>query len=192
MRKQKQKTCDGKVMPINVSGERFRAVYHLSGTRAEAESFARDICFEQTVEFPEELLPRQEIRELVVGRVASLDELNDGRFEAIIEFPIETAGRELPQLLNVLFGNISLKPGYRLERFDLPASLAGYYKGPRFGRAGLRDQLQVHDRPLLSTAIKPMGLSAAELAEFACKFALGGIDLIKDDHGLADQSFAGQ
>ena len=34
-----------------------------------------------------------------------------------------------------------------------------------------------------------MGMSPAELAEFAYQFALGGIDLIKDDHGLADQSF---
>ena len=34
-----------------------------------------------------------------------------------------------------------------------------------------------------------MGLSAAELAELASALALGGIDLIKDDHGLADQPF---
>jgi len=35
-----------------------------------------------------------------------------------------------------------------------------------------------------------MGLSPQELAHLAYQFALGGIDVIKDDHGLADQPFA--
>ena len=35
-----------------------------------------------------------------------------------------------------------------------------------------------------------MGLPAHALADLAYQFALGGIDIIKDDHGLADQSFA--
>jgi S-methyl-5-thioribulose 1-phosphate isomerase len=35
-----------------------------------------------------------------------------------------------------------------------------------------------------------MGLPPAQLAALAYQFALGGIDIIKDDHGLADQPFA--
>ncbi len=174
---------------LNLSGLRFLAVYHLTGTRDEALARAEDICLEQTVEYPEDLIPRQDIREQILGRVASFEALDDNRFEARIEFPIETSGEELPQLLNVLFGNISIKPGYRLVRFELPDELLSHFRGPRFGRTGLRDLLGVHDRPLLSTAIKPMGLSAVELADYARQFALGGIDLIKDDHGLANQSF---
>ena len=50
--------------------------------------------------------------------------------------------------------------------------------------------LGVKKGALLMTALKPMGSSAEELAEFAYKFALGGIDIIKDDHGLADQPYA--
>jgi ribulose-bisphosphate carboxylase large chain len=34
-----------------------------------------------------------------------------------------------------------------------------------------------------------MGLSPPELADLAHRLALGGMDLIKDDHGLADQPF---
>ncbi|MHB8901867.1 MAG: RuBisCO large subunit C-terminal-like domain-containing protein [Thermoguttaceae bacterium] len=174
---------------LNLSGDRFLAVYHLAGPRDEALARAEDICLEQTVEYPEDLIPRQDIRDQILGRVASFEPVDHDRFEARIEFPIETAGSELPQLLNVLFGNISIKPGYRLVAFDLPQQLLRHFRGPRFGRPGLRQLLGVYDRPLLSTAIKPMGLSPGELADYARQFALGGIDLIKDDHGLADQPF---
>ena len=64
------------------------------------------------------------------------------------------------------------------------------FRGPRFGRDGLRERLGVPTRPLLCTALKPLGLSPEGLAELAYRFALGGIDIIKDDHGLADQNFA--
>ena len=35
-----------------------------------------------------------------------------------------------------------------------------------------------------------MGLPAKEIAELAYKIALGGIDIIKDDHGLSNQPFS--
>ncbi len=174
---------------LNLSGERFTAVYHLSGTSEEADDRARDICVEQTVEFPPDLIDRQDIHGQIFGRLASLEQIGDEIFEAVIQFPIEDVGGELTQLLNVLFGNISLKTGLRLVRFDLPESLAGQFRGPRFGREGLRQLVGVDDRPLLCTALKPMGFSPEELAALAYQFALGGIDMIKDDHGLADQPF---
>ena len=77
----------------------------------------------------------------------------------------------------------------RLLRIELPPSLLRHYRGPRLGIAGLRQRLGVTDRPLLCTALKPMGLSPAALAEMAYRLARGGIDLIKDDHGLSDQTF---
>ncbi len=63
------------------------------------------------------------------------------------------------------------------------------FRGPRFGRAGLRDLVGVHDRPLLATALKPLRLGPQELGNLAFALAQGGINLIKDDHGLADQPF---
>ena len=87
----------------------------------------------------------------------------------------------------MVFGNSSIKPGIRVEHLDLPESFLRSFKGPRFGRDGLRRLLKVPKRPLLSTAIKPMGLSCTELADLAYRFALGGMDMIKDDHGLTDQ-----
>ncbi len=45
-------------------------------------------------------------------------------------------------------------------------------------------------RPLSCTALKPQGLDAGALAALAYVFARAGIDVIKDDHGIADQDSA--
>src|SRR5947199_347197 len=61
---------------------------------------------------------------------------------------------------------------------------------PARRRAGLRELTGARGRPLLCTALKPLGLSATQLAQLAHGFARAGIDLIKDDHSLADQATA--
>lgn len=180
-----------------VSGERFTARYLLSAPDlGQAEAMARDIGLEQTVEFPADLVPPGPIAEAVVGRLEGIIEAGEGRYLAEISFAVETTSdsvrdeADVAQLLNVAYGNISIKPNIRLVGLSLPDVLLRGFPGPRFGRQGLRDLLGVPRRPLTSTALKPMGLSARELAEQAYLFALGGIDLIKDDHGLSDQVFA--
>jgi len=177
---------------ISTGAERGRlsVTYLLSGDEAEARARAQDICLEQTVEFPEDLLPAGFIRDEVVGRVESLRPAGPGRHLAEISFPVDATARELLQLANVVFGNVSIKPGIRVERLALPEELLAAFRGPRFGRTGLRSRAGVPRRPLVCTALKPMGLSAGELAAQARQFALGGIDLIKDDHGLTDQPYA--
>ncbi|MGE5417825.1 MAG: RuBisCO large subunit C-terminal-like domain-containing protein [Acidobacteriota bacterium] len=170
--------------------ERFTIVYRLAGTEAEAYSRAHDICLEQTVEFPGELIPPGFIRDNVLGQIEEFVPNGTESYQATISFAIDIDAGELTQLLNVMFGNISLKPGYRVEEICLAESMLKMFKGPRFGRAGLRSLLNVPQRPLLATALKPMGLSSRELADLAYKFALGGIDIIKDDHGLTDQNYA--
>lgn len=172
-----------------LSGERFTAVYQLAGTREEAHARAVDVCLEQTVEFPADLVPAGDIEEHIIGRIESFEPSSTG-YTAAISFPVEIVGDELTQLLNVIFGNISIKPGIRLRKLTLPDSLLAKFKGPRFGQVGWRALLNIHDRPLLCTALKPMGLTAAALADLAYRFALGGLDIIKDDHGLANQPFA--
>ncbi|KXX64417.1 RuBisCO large subunit C-terminal-like domain-containing protein [Marichromatium gracile] len=174
---------------LALSGERLTATYHLRASAAEAEARARAICVEQTVEFPPELIAEAAIHDQVIGEVRALRPLAPGRFELVVAYPVEAAGGELTQLINLLFGNISIQPGVRLVDLELPPGLAAGYRGPRFGREGLRACCGDPARPLLCTALKPMGRSPAELAELAYRLACGGIDLIKDDHGLTDQSF---
>ncbi|MCW2276861.1 RuBisCO large subunit C-terminal-like domain-containing protein [Heliophilum fasciatum] len=172
-----------------ISGERFTVVYRLTGDEATARQKAHDICLEQTVEFPEEFIPQGMIRDHVVGRLEMLT-LVEKSYRAEISYAVETASGELTQLINVIFGNISIKPGIVVEDIRLPQAILQHFRGPRFGREGLRAWLKVPKRPLLFTALKPMGLSARELADMAYKCALGGIDIIKDDHGLTNQCFA--
>ncbi len=172
-----------------LGGERFAVTYLLAGDEAEARAKAEDICLEQTVEFPADLVPEGPIRDGIVGKVELLEPSRPGLYRARISFAAEVAGPDLVQLLNVVYGNISIKPGIKVERMTLPESILRRFRGPRFGRSGLRALLGQDSRPLLCTALKPMGLSPAELADQAYRFALGGIDLIKDDHGIADQVF---
>jgi ribulose-bisphosphate carboxylase large chain len=175
---------------LALSGLRFSVIYRLMGDEKEAYARARDICIEQTVEFPEELIPEGDIRDHLLGRIEQFEPAKGGIYTARISYPVELTAFNLLQFLNVVFGNISIKPGIRVERLELPEPFLQSFRGPRFGKAGLRALLGVPSRPLLCTAIKPMGLSVKALAQMAYEFALGGIDLIKDDHGINDQPFS--
>jgi ribulose-bisphosphate carboxylase large chain len=173
---------------LSLSGERLVAVYRILGDGPAVLERARALCVEQTVEFPADLLPPGPIPDAIVGRIEGL-EPGSGFGLVRVSYAVETAGSELPQLLNLLFGNTSLQPGVRLVGLELPDAVLSWLPGPRYGVRGLRRSLGVFDRPLLASAVKPMGLSPGELAQQAYQLARGGLDLIKDDHGLADQPF---
>ena len=172
-------------------GDRLVVTYELRCERDEdASALARAIAYEQTVEVPEDVVPPA-LAPSVVGRVEGMERTGKRRWRAALSYPEATVGRQVPQLLNVLFGNVSMQPGVRLVDIAWPAGLAAALPGPRFGIAGVRRLLpQAEGRALLCTALKPIGLTARELAGYARRFARGGVDLIKDDHGLADQESA--
>jgi ribulose-bisphosphate carboxylase large chain len=69
-----------------------------------------------------------------------------------------------------------------------PAGYERAFAGPRFGIDGIREMTRVHGRPLTCTALKPQGSTVEHLARLAGTFARAGIDVIKDDHGLANQA----
>ncbi len=159
-------------------------------TRDEGEALARRIALEQTVELPESAIPPA-LTNLVPGRLTSLEPSPGQGFTAFIEYPAWLAEGGLAQLLNLLFGNISLLDGVVVEDVDWPPSLLHRHPGPRYGMAGLRRLAGVSERrPLLASALKPVGLTPGELAHLAAELARGGVDLVKDDHGLADQDSA--
>ena len=169
-------------MVQGVGTQAIEVTYRVSG--ADPATVAEAIRVEQTVEFPLDLTPEWIARE-VVGSVTDITE-----DEVTIAFDPRTASGGIGQLLNLIWGNVSLFPGVRLTRFDVPDVLAHELGGPRFGVPGLRDLFQASTRPLLITALKPMGTSAGDLARMGRILARAGFDIVKDDHGLADQPWA--
>jgi len=131
-----------------ISGERFTVEYLLKGDEKEALAKAEDICVEQSIEFPKDLVAKSLILEHIIGRIESFKKVEDG-YLATISFAIEITAFEFTQLLNVLFGNISIKPGIKVQKINLPESLLKHFNGPKFGINGIREFLGVYDRPLL-------------------------------------------
>ena len=167
------------------------AIYHITAKESEIEAISDDITLEQTVEVPARLVTSPAIWEKVVGKVESIEPLPDspGRFRVVIRFNLELTGFQIPQLLNLVYGNISIKRNIKLMDIQLPEEYLKHFRGPNFGISGIRRLLGVYERPLLATALKPMGSDVDELAAIARGFSLGGGDIIKDDHNLIDEGF---
>ncbi|MGB5341214.1 MAG: RuBisCO large subunit C-terminal-like domain-containing protein [Thermoanaerobaculia bacterium] len=166
----------------------IKATYALSLAPGEsAESKAKTLAFEQTVELPPESVS-EELVASVVGRVERLERGEGDRWLATLHFRSGLARGSFSQLMNLLYGNISLLSGVRLLEVEWPDDLLARFPGPRFGLEGLRDLCGVEARrPLTCAVSKPLGLSSRQLAELVGLLARAGIDIIKDDHSLADQ-----
>lgn len=186
----KFKHYDDGALRRQLSGDEFSVVYRIRGAEKEALETAKNMCVEQTVEFPARHIECPAIQDRILGRIACMEEAGNGWQRVDIVYAAETAGADLPQLLNVIFGNSSILPNITMERVCLPDSMKQTFPGPKFGVQGMRERLGVYGRPFTFTALKPMGLPPEALAEEAYQCALGGVDLIKDDHGLMDQPFA--
>jgi len=171
--------------------EGLRVHYRLHCAPGEsAEQKAQGIALEQTVELPASCVP-VDILASHVGRIQALTQVDHRTWQVEIAYTTDLVGGELSQLLNLLFGNISLKHGILITAVDWPESLLSHWGGPGLGIPGLRHLTGVPaGLPLTCTALKPVGSSAATLADLAHRFALGGVDIIKDDHGLANQPSA--
>jgi ribulose-bisphosphate carboxylase large chain len=167
--------------------ERIRATYRIWSDNVAA--VAEAIRIEQTIEFPFDLAEKW-IQDEVVGWIESVTDSAQGHSDVEISYDARTVGGELPQLMNVLWGNSSMLPGVRLIDVLIPPSLLDSFKGPRFGIEGLRKMLNAEGRALVGTALKPMGSSPSELAKMAYTIASAGFDTIKDDHSLANQPWA--
>ncbi|MBW3089691.1 RuBisCO large subunit C-terminal-like domain-containing protein [Bifidobacterium miconisargentati] len=168
------------------SGATFEVVYEINGDPADARSRAESLAVEQSHEFPRAYAPAKADRSL--GRVVSVEQAGESRSLAVVSYPEDLTAYEIPQLLVVLLGNASLLPGIRLVDVRVSAEFARRIAGgPKLGVEGIRRVLGVPKRPLLATALKPVGLDTADIAQEAYDSAFGGVDVIKDDQGLGNQ-----
>jgi ribulose-bisphosphate carboxylase large chain len=163
------------------------AVYEITAENAGLR--AALVAVEQSHELPTELAPANAVRDSL-AHVRTVVERPGRPALATIDYPADLAGGELGQLLVLLLGNVSLQDGVRLVDLTLPASLAAALPGPRLGVAGVRALVGEPDRALLATALKPVGMTSEQLAALAYDVAAGGLHVVKEDQGLADQPWA--
>ena len=169
--------------------ERILATYRICAGESESRARAEALAAEQSVEMPVSAIRDERILEEVVATVESIRP-HAAEFEVVLGIAPATTGNEASQLVNMLFGNCSLQPEVELVDVQLPAGYEKAFAGPRFGIAGIRTITGAHGRALTCSALKPQGSSPQQLAALARTFALAGLDVIKDDHGIANQSYA--
>jgi ribulose-bisphosphate carboxylase large chain len=168
----------------------IQAVYRVRSDRRMIAERARAIAVEQSVEMPPAAIDDPYVSSEIVGRVLDVSEVGGGLFEVRIALSTATVGDDAGQLLNMLFGNTSIHDDVMLYDVELPAELVRAFAGPRHGIETLRRRVGAPPRALTASALKPQGLPAHALAALALGFARGGIDYVKDDHGLADQVYS--
>ena len=110
---------------------------------------------------------------------------------AKIAHPHGNFGPKLPAMLAAACGEGTFfsKGISLIKLFDIgfPDNFLESFEGPKFGIEGVRDILQVYDRPLFFGVIKPnLGLSPKPFAELAYQAWMGGLDIAKDDEMLTD------
>jgi ribulose-bisphosphate carboxylase large chain len=168
--------------------DRIRATYRIAASASESRARAEALAAEQSVEMPVAAIDDRRVLDEVLARVEEIRP-GEGHFDVVLGIAPSTTGNEASQLLNMLFGNCSLQPEVQLVDVELPQGYARAYPGPRFGIEGIRRIAGVHGRALTCSALKPQGAPVEHLARLARTFALAGIDVIKDDHGVANQAF---
>jgi ribulose-bisphosphate carboxylase large chain len=170
--------------------DRFSVIYHLRTEASSIEARAQAIAVEQSVEMPLAAIDDPAVLNDIVGAVQEIHDLGDGRFSVRIGLATATVGLDGGQFLNMVFGNTSLHDDVTLHDIEVPATLLDAFGGPRHGIPVLRHRLHLHHRAMTGSALKPQGLPVERLALLAEHFALGGLDFVKDDHGLADQEYS--
>ncbi|MCK4965329.1 MAG: ribulose 1,5-bisphosphate carboxylase, partial [Dehalococcoidia bacterium] len=107
-----------------------------------------------------------------------------------VAYPEVNIGSQIPMLLTSVIGNISMGGNIKLLDIRLTEKYVAGFKGPKFGIAGVREILDIPERPLLNNMIKPCTGYPLEVgADLFREAALGGCDIIKDDELIADASF---
>lgn len=177
----------------------FIATYKLSGKESLRDA-AWELAIGQSVGNPhirnqwetEELFENHSCK--VIGDEEELKKLKSGIIQ--IAFPIiNTNWKEdgITQLLvQVMGGQLDIDKiiECRLLSLDFPKEVHTYFKGPSFGISGIREYLNIHNKPLLGAIIKPKtGITPSILLEMVKELVEGGVDFIKEDEILSNPCF---
>ncbi|PLR76120.1 2,3-diketo-5-methylthiopentyl-1-phosphate enolase [Bacillus sp. V3-13] len=131
------------------------------------------------------------------GRVVSVEGLSEEsskeETKALIKiaYPAVNFSPDLPAILTTVFGKLSLDGKIKLIDLQFSDSLKALFPGPRFGIEGIREKVNVYNRPLLMSIFK--GVIGRDLPYMLAQLkeqALGGVDIVKDDEILFENDLA--
>jgi ribulose-bisphosphate carboxylase large chain len=78
----------------------------------------------------------------------------------------------------------------RLLSIDFPDTVTKFFRGPKYGINGIREYLDLKNKPLLGAIIKPKtGITPAVLLEMVKELVDNGVNFIKEDEILSNPSF---
>ena len=166
------------------------ATYLVTCEERDVAARAAAIASEQSVECPLEAIGEQRILDEIVARVTAIEPAGPGQFRVDVAIAAQTIGANPVQFINMVFGNASLWDDVAFAGLDVPDDVLALFPGPRHGIAGIRRLLGAPARAMTNAAMKPQGLHVPELAAMCRTFALAGVDIIKDDHGIDDQPYS--
>jgi 2,3-diketo-5-methylthiopentyl-1-phosphate enolase len=154
-----------------------------------AEKQAKVIAVGQTVgSWDDRFSHREESFQRYLAQVISVVVHDSGHSTATIEFPVANTEGDIGSLLTMIFGKFSMAGAAKVTAIRLPDD---YGQRPMVGLSGIRDRIQVHDRPLVMAIFKPaLGLTAADHAGILRSVAAAGLDIIKDDEILGNLEIA--
>lgn len=163
--------------------------FTLESEELNLKEAAGGIAAESSVGTWTELTTAKPYVEALAARVFSLEGNT-----AKIAYPIELFELgNMPNILSSVAGNVfGLKALLNLRLIDIafPEEIVKSFKGPRYGITGIRKLLNVPERPLVGTIIKPkLGLKTVDHAHVAYEAWAGGCDVVKDDENLSSQEF---
>ncbi len=119
--------------------ERFTVSYRIfAANDSEAQKRAEAIALEQTVEIPRDVVPSGYIEDTIMGKVEDISHEADGKFISKISYSPDSVGDELPQLINVIFGNSSIQKDLKVIGLQLGTDMQKRFPGAKFGIEGVR------------------------------------------------------
>jgi 2,3-diketo-5-methylthiopentyl-1-phosphate enolase len=154
-----------------------------------AEKQATVIAIGQTVgSWDDRFSHREESFQRYLAKVVSVVKHDSGHSTATVEFPVANTEGDIGSLLTMIFGKFSMAGVGKVTDIRLPED---YGQMPAIGLSGIRDRLQVYDRPLVMAIFKPaLGLTAGDHAIILKEVAAAGLDVIKDDEILGNLEIA--
>lgn len=106
-----------------------------------------------------------------------------------IGYPSANFSADLPAILTTTFGKLSLDGEVKLLDLEFSSEIKSTFPGPKFGIEGIREKLEVNNRPLVMSIFKGViGRDIEYLKDQLREQALGGVNIIKDDEILFENT----